>query len=398
MVPPHADASTGALANDDHDAEIPRSTKLAVLVATLGYLVDIYDLILFSVVRTPSLRAIGVPADQLGDTGLLLINAQMLGMLLGGIAWGVLGDKRGRLSVLFGSILMYSLANIANGFVTDVTTYAWLRLIAGIGLAGELGAGVTLVMELLSPRMRGWATTAIAGIGICGALLAVAISKIARSSDVSRGNFFALFAKWDRLKRYLAIILVGVPVWYAIGILVTFSTEIGAAMGMPEAERPDPGIAVACAYSGLAIGDFAAGIASQLAKSRKRALLAFCVMNIFAVLFYFTLGKTSQATFYVGCVLLGIANGYWAVFVTVASEQFGTNLRATATTTAPNFVRGSLVPVSVMYVALRGVFGGVGVGEPLAAIVVGAIVISLSIVSLAAIDETYGKNLDFVET
>lgn len=404
---------------------------LAVVVAALGYLVDIYDLILFTVVRRPSLEAIGVAADQLGDTGLLLLNAQMTGMLIGGIVWGVLGDKRGRLSVLFGSILMYSVANLANGFVTDVTNYAILRFVAGVGLAGELGAGVTLVMELLSPRMRGWATTAIAGIGICGALLAVAVANVAewyvaywiggvlgllllalrvgvlesgmfakvRSSEVSRGNFLALFTNGRRALRYVAVVLVGVPVWYAIGILVAFCSEIGRAMGMPAGEIPDPGIAVAFAYSGLALGDFAAGIVSQIARSRKRALLAFCASNILAVLYYFTIGKTSKEAFYAGCLLLGIANGYWAVFVTVASEQFGTNLRATATTTAPNFVRGSLVLVSLLYLALRDrFFGGVGVGEPMAAIVVGAIVIAVSIASLLGIEETYGKDLDFVET
>ena len=431
VAPAPLDQPTPAAAPPEAERAIPRSTVLAVVVAALGYLVDIYDLILFSVVRTPSLRAIGVPADQLGDTGLLLLNVQMAGMLIGGILWGILGDKRGRLSVLFGSILMYSVANIANGFVTDVTNYALLRFVAGVGLAGELGAGVTLVMELLSPRMRGWATTAIAGIGICGALLAVGVAKIApwyvaywiggvlgllllalrvgvlesgmftrvRTSSVSRGNFLALFSSPRRALRYVAVVLVGVPVWYAIGILVTFSSEIARAMGMPASEIPDPAIAVAFAYGGLAVGDFGAGIASQLARSRKRALLGFCLANIAAVAFYFTIGKTSREAFYVGCLLLGIANGYWAVFVTVASEQFGTNLRATATTTAPNFVRGSLVLVSLLYVALRDrAFGGVGVGEPMAAIVVGVIVIAISIVSLAAIEETYGKDLDFVET
>jgi MFS family permease len=410
---------------------LPRSTVLAVVVAALGYLVDIYDLILFTVVRNPSLRGIGVPETEIADTGLLLLNVQMAGMLLGGIAWGVLGDKRGRLSVLFGSILLYSLANIANGFVTDVPTYAVLRLIAGFGLAGELGAGVTLVMELLDARQRGWATTLIAGIGICGALLAVAIGRttswqvaywiggvlglallglrlgviesgmfdrVKATTEVARGNFLQLFSSRDRTRRYVAIVLVGVPIWYAIGILVAFCDKIGAAMGMPEGARPDPAIAVAFAYAGLAIGDFGAGIASQLAKSRKRALLAFCVGNGAAVAYYFTIGPGSPEAFYAGIFGLGIANGYWAVFVTVASEQFGTNLRATATTTAPNFVRGSLTVVSLTYVAFRDrVFGGENGGEPAAAATVGAIVITISILALLAIDETYGKDLDFVE-
>ncbi len=408
--------------------EIPRSVKLAVLVAALGYLVDIYDLILFGVVRIPSLRAIGVAEDQIDNVGHLLLDVQMSGMLIGGIAWGMLGDKRGRLSVLFGSILMYSVANIANGFVTDVTTYAVLRFVAGVGLAGELGAGVTLVTELLPAKTRGWATTIVAGVGICGALLAVGVSKIATwyvaywiggvlgllllalrvgvfesgmfakmhaRTDVARGNFLSLFSSWDRAKRYVGVVLVGVPIWYAVGILVFFGNAIGGAMGMDP--TPDPAWAVFFCYLGLAIGDFASGIASQLARSRKRALLAFCAFNAVAVAYYFTIGRTSTTAFYGGCLILGIANGYWAVFVTVAAEQFGTNLRATAATTAPNFVRGSLVPVSLVYLALRDAFGGEGSGEPLAAIVIGVVVISVSIASLSAIEETYGKELDFVE-
>lgn len=407
---------------------IPRSVKLAVLVAALGYLVDIYDLILFGVVRIPSLRAIGVPDDQIDNVGHLLLDVQMAGMLVGGVAWGMLGDKRGRLSVLFGSILMYSVANLANGFVSDVPTYAVLRFVAGVGLAGELGAGVTLVTELLPAKTRGWATTIVAGVGICGALLAVGVSKIATwyvaywiggvlgllllalrvgvlesgmfakmhaRTDVARGNFLSLFSSWDRAKRYVGVVLVGVPIWYAVGILVFFGNAIGRAMGMDP--TPDPAWAVFFCYLGLAIGDFASGVASQLARSRKRALLAFCSFNAVAVAYYFTIGRTGTTAFYVGCLILGIANGYWAVFVTVAAEQFGTNLRATAATTAPNFVRGSLVPVSLVYLALRDAFGGEGVGEPLAAIVVGVVVIAISIASLVAIEETYGKELDFVE-
>lgn len=402
----------------------PRSARLAVVVAALGYLVDIYDLILFSVVRIPSLRAIGVPPDRIDAVGVTLLNWQMIGMLTGGILWGVLGDKRGRLSVLFGSILLYSAANLANGFVTDVETYRWLRLLAGIGLAGELGAGITLVSELLDPRARGWATTMVAGIGICGALLAVGVSKIApwnvaywigggmglgllvlrvgvlesglfarvrEKAHVSRGNFLQLFTSWERLRRYLGVVLVGVPIWYAIGILVTFSNAIGAAMGMTEV--PDPAIAVFYAYLGLAIGDFGAGWLSQAMKSRKRALLTFVAMNVLAVAYYFTVGRLSTTLFYAGCLVLGIANGYWAVFVTVAAEQFGTNLRATTATTAPNFVRGSLVVVSLGYAALDATLGS----KPLAAALVGVIVIGVSAAALVAIEETYGKDLDFVE-
>jgi MFS family permease len=400
------------------------SAKIAVAVAALGYLVDIYDLILFSVVRQPSLLAIGVPQADVLPVGVRLLNYQMIGMLIGGILWGVLGDKRGRLSVLFGSILMYSLANIANGFVSDVETYAWLRLIAGIGLAGELGAGVTLVAEMLPKESRGIGTTIVAFVGICGAVLAVIVSwfvpwnwaywlggilglmllamrvgvfesglfEKTKESSVSRGNFFALFAEARRAKRYVSVILSGVPIWFAIGILVTLVPEIAGPTGLGMDPAPQAPTAVLVAYLGLAIGDLGSGLISQLAQSRRRVLTMFMVLNVLAIAGYFTIGASSPVVFY-GCVLLlGIANGYWAVFVTVAAEQFGTNLRATATTTAPNFVRGSVVPMNVAFLALKPSLGVVG-----AALAIGTVVVVVAFVSILGIEETFGKPMDFVE-
>lgn len=405
-------------------APVSASVKLAVLVAALGYLVDIYDLILFSVVRTPSLLSIGVAQADVLTVGVRLLNYQMTGMLLGGILWGILGDKRGRLSVLFGSILMYSLANIANGFVTDVETYAWLRLVAGIGLAGELGAGITLVSEMLPAETRGIGTTIIAGIGICGAILAVIVSwfvpwnqaywlggimgllllamrvgvlesgifQKTKLSTVSRGNFFALFTNRGRALRYVAVILCGVPIWFAIGILVTLAADIAGPEGLRMDPAPAVPTAVLMAYSGLAIGDFASGWISQMVRSRKRVLFAFVGLNVVAIASYFTIGATSTTIFYASVLLLGIANGYWAVFVTVAAEQFGTNLRATATTTAPNFVRGSVVPMNLAFLALRPSLGVVG-----AALAVGTVVVVVAFVAIFGIEETFGKPMDFVE-
>lgn len=401
-----------------------RAVWLAVTVAALGYLVDIYDLILFGVVRVPSLRGIGITdADAIRTVGGQLISWQMWGMLLGGLLWGVLGDRRGRLSVLFGSIVMYSLANIANGFVQSVPQYAAMRFIAGIGLAGELGAGITLVAEMIDKDKRGWATAAIAGIGICGAVLASLVgdllpwrvayfvggglglallllrigvvesgmfSKVKAQTTVSRGNFLALFSTRRRALRYVCVVLCGVPVWYAIGILVLFSKELGAAMGLVGEVKP--GWAVLCAYSGLAVGDFGAGALSQVLGSRKRALWVFVVMACVTVVLYFVLGRISVTLLYVACGLVGVAHGYWAVFVTVASEQFGTNLRATATTTAPNFVRGS-VP---LLVAGFGFFTPM-VGVAGAAALVGAIVLVVALAAIYGLEETFGKDLDFVE-
>ncbi|GMV12325.1 MAG: MFS transporter [Polyangiaceae bacterium] len=395
---------------------------LTVLVAALGYFVDIYDLILFSIVRVKSLAAIGVPKEQILDQGVLLINMQMGGMLIGGILWGVLGDKRGRVSVLFGSIFMYSVANIANGFVQTVPQYAALRLIAGVGLAGELGAGITLVSEIMHRESRGYGTTIVATIGILGAVVAALIGDFfdwrtayfvgggmglallllrvglyesgmfagVKASGVKLGSFSSLFSTFARAKKYLAVILVGVPIWFAVGVLVTFAPELGKAMGMTEA--PAPGRAVMMTYIGLAAGDLASGALSQLLRSRKRVLGGFIGLTALAFVVYFTLAKTSLTTFYGVCLLLGFATGYWAVFVTMASELFGTNIRATVTTTAPNFVRGAVVLLTFGFKQLKDPLGVVG-----SAIAVGVVTLLIAVVSLLALEETFGKSLDYVE-
>ena len=255
--------------------------SIPVIVAALGYFVDIYDLLLFSIVRVPSLHALQVPDDQLLSKGIYLINMQMAGMLIGGIFWGILGDKKGRLSVLFGSILLYSAANIANGFVTNIDQYALLRFIAGIGLAGELGAGITLVAEVLPKEIRGYGTSLVASVGVLGAVLAYFVAdmydwriayfiggglglallvlrfnvfesgifKHIKEKNTSRGNFFMLFTSKKRLLKYLRCIMIGLPIWFVIGILITFSPEFGKAIGLTE--PVNAGKAVMFSYIGL---------------------------------------------------------------------------------------------------------------------------------------------------
>ena len=399
-----------------------RRVMFAIIVAALGYFVDIYDLLLFSIVRQKSLLGVGVPASEVLSKGVLLINMQMTGMLIGGVLWGILGDKRGRLSVLFGSIALYSVANIANGLVHSVEAYAAWRFIAGVGLAGELGAGITLVSEIMPKESRGYGTTIVATIGILGAVVAAQVGKwfdwrvayfvggglglallllrlgvlesgmfeAVKKSTVKRGDFLGLFRSVDRVRRYLAIILVGVPIWYAVGILITFSPELGAAMGMTI--KPEAAAAVKYTYMGLAVGDLASGMFSQAMRSRKRVLIAFILLTAACVGAYFTIAAQSLTTFYVVCGALGFATGYWAVFVTVASEQFGTNVRATVTTTAPNFVRGAVVPLTLGFQALKGTLGLRG-----SAIAVGAVSIVIALIAAATLRETYGKDLDYVE-
>ncbi|MBL8034622.1 MAG: MFS transporter [Leptospiraceae bacterium] len=406
---------------------ISRAAKAAILVSALGYFVDIYDLLLFLIVRKPSLASLGIP-----DTGLAeyLFSIQMAGMLVGGIFWGVLGDKKGRLSVLFGSITMYSLANIANAFITNIEQYAILRFVAGIGLAGELGAGVTLVSELMPKDKRGYGTMIVAGFGIFGAVAASLIGKFLTwqtayiiggvggiallllrigvtesgmfekvlQHDVARGSFLSLFANRARAFKYLNCILIGVPLWFVVGILIGRADKFGAAQHA--LFTPDPGIAIGITYFTLALGDFVAGALSQFIGSRKKIVLYWQLMNIVAITLFLLSSGYSEVYFYGFCAVLGFINGYWAVFVTIAAEQFGTNIRSTVTTTVPNFVRGSVSVMTPLFLFLTGKFGKSAndlSGMIPAAFIVGAIAFLLALWALSGLEESHGKDLDYNE-
>lgn len=397
-----------------------------VIVASLGYFVDIYDLVLFSIVRVKSLNGIGITeAAAVTDQGLYLLNMQMSGMLLGGILWGILGDKRGRLSVLFGSILLYSIANIANGFVQNIDQYGWLRLIAGVGLAGELGAGITLVAESLPKEKRGYGTMIVASVGVSGAMMAywvgdtfgwrnayfigggLGLALLAlragvfesgmfeetKRTDVARGNFMSLFTNGARLSKYIRCLFVGVPFWFLAGILITLAPEFGKAFNL---QGPvTGGLSIFWCYFGLTLGDFTSGGLSQLLKSRMRTLQLFILASAVAVAVYlFGLHGASTTTFYAVCFFVGYAGGFWALFVTVSAEEFGTNIRSTVATTAPNFARGALVLITIAFKALKSqpALGMVG-----AAAIIGAVLLVLAFISASTLPETYGKDLDYVE-
>lgn len=412
--------------------------SLPVIVAALGYFVDIYDLLLFSIVRRPSLISLGVTEEQLFIEGERLLQWQMTGLLLGGLIWGIMGDKRGRLSVLFGSILLYSLANIANGFVSSVEQYKILRFIAGIGLAGELGAGITLVSETLPTHLRGYATAIIATVGLMGAVLANFIAKIfdwqvayfiggglglllliarvsvfesgiflkIKEKAVQRGNFLQLFRNRTRLVKFLGCIFIGLPIWYAIGILVTFSPEFASALSITG--EVVAGDAVMFSYLGLAAGDLSSGFISQKMGSRKKVVAVYILLTLlFILLFLFTPVKTS-GFFYFNCFAIGFGIGYWALFVTIAAEQFGTNLRSTVATSVPNFIRGTVVPLTFLFKLLRdairswyepskGLEAAKSMGIIYGALIVGIFTVIVAFVALRVIDETYGRDLNFEE-
>ncbi|MCX7877032.1 MAG: MFS transporter [Ignavibacteria bacterium] len=399
-----------------------RNIKIIVIVAALGYFVDIYDLVLFGVVRVVSLKALGITDEvSLREIGVMLLNMQMGGMLLGGILWGVLGDKRGRISVLFGSIIMYSVANFLNGMVQDIPQYAVLRFVAGIGLAGELGAGITLVSEVMSKESRGWGTTIVATVGLLGAVVAFLVSDIfdwrtayyvggvmgflllflrigiyesgmfknILKENVKRGHFHELFTNKERFVKYLHCILIGVPLWFVVGILVFFSNNFAKEFGI---EGINPGKSIMYCYIGLAIGDLTSGYLSQVFKTRKKIILLFIILTNLLVIVYLFFNHYGTFYFYSLCMALGFTCGYWAVFVTNASEQFGTNLRATVTTTVPNFVRGAVVPLTIMFE-----FFIPQVGIIYSASIVAALAFVMAYYSVSKLKETYGKDLNYIE-
>lgn len=394
-----------------------------VIVAALGYFVDIYDLLLFSIIRIPSLKSMGLNDTQIAKQGLFIINIQMIGLLVGGIIWGILGDKKGRLKVLYASIILYSIGNIANGFVQTVDQYAMVRFITGIGLAGELGAGITLVSELLPKEKRGIGTSMVAGIGLTGAVVAFFLKEefdwrtcyfiggglgfillllrvgvlesgmfksIQHAASVSKGNFLMLFSNGKRLKKYLSSILIGLPTWYVIGILITFSKEFGTSMGIHGAI--DPGKAVMFAYAAISVGDILAGFVSQWLRSRKKALYVYYVITVIGIIWFFNLQGSDVNTLYVVSALLGFGTGFWAIFVTMAAEQFGTNIRATVATTVPNMVRGSLTLVSLLFTQLQKDVDYVKAGW-----ITGIVVLVVGIISVLLAEETYHKDLNYLE-
>ena len=402
--------------------------NIAVLVSALGYFVDIYDLLLFTIVREPSLgiAGLGVADADMVIASTKIINWQMVGLLLGGIIWGVLGDKKGRLSVLFGSILLYSLANFITGYVTTVDQYALARFVAGLGLAGELGAGITLVSELLPKEKRGIGTSLVAGIGLFGAvfayftfqytqdwricykiggvlgiallLLRISVAesgmfKTVKTQNVSRGNFFMFFTDGTRFRKYLLAILIGLPTWYVIGILVNLSNRF--ARDMYGETLLDSGRAIMFAYAGIATGDILIGLVSQYFKSRKKALFLFYAMAIISGIIFFSPLNQNDTTMYLVCAALGFSTGFWAIFVTMGAEQFGTNLRATAATTIPNMVRGALPLINMMFVGLFQKQWGWTITQ--SGIITGFLVMVIALIAAYFTEETFHKDLNYTE-
>lgn len=413
---------------NQHSQISDKKLIITIIIAALGYFVDIYELLLFSIVRKPSLLGIGVADENIAmlEASAKVINWQMIGLLIGGVLWGVLGDKKGRLSVLFGSILLYSVANFATGYVQTVEQYAWARFIGGIGLAGELGAGITLISEIMPKKNRGLGTSLVAGIGLLGAVFAYFVFKLTndwrlcykiggvmgivllllrvsvaesmmfakvKAENISRGNFFMFFNNKTRFKKYMLAILIGLPTWYVIGILMNFSNRF--ASDLYTGSLIDSGKATMFGYIGISIGDITVGLVSQYFKSRKKALYIFYALTIVFSFFYFSSFNNSDSNMYLICGLLGFSSGFWAIFVTMGAEQFGTNLRATAATTIPNMVRGALPIMNLMFIELFQESMKWSLIQ--SGIVTGAIVMVIAIIAAIFTEDTFKKDLNYVE-
>ncbi len=425
------------------DHKRPFMTYFIIVVAALGYFVDIYDLILFNVVKKDSLATIlqGASPEVLKSTGISLFNFQMTGMLIGGLLWGIWGDKKGRLSVLFGSILLYSLANIVNAFVTTVPMYAFVRVIAGIGLAGELGAGITLVSETMSKEKRGYGTMIIVSFGALGAVAAALVGangqaignflgglfnttfanwqvayilggvlgllllmlrvgtiesgmfKNVLQTNVAKGDISMLFNNKERFLKYLNCILIGLPIWYFIGLIVANSELIWAKELGIEGKVVN-GTALMYAYIGLSVGDVFSGLISQALRSRRKVVLIYLAFSITLTTYYLFFARgLSAESFYTLSFLIGAATGYWAIFVTIAAEQFGTNIRSTVTNTTPNFVRGSVPLITMLFQFLA----SHGLSNVASAFLVGLFCMGLALYAILKAKETFGKDLDYVE-
>lgn len=415
--------STTAAANSKAFNAPTRHVAFLILVASLGYFVDIYDLLVFSIVRVKSLTDIGVKAADIKTVGVSIINWQMFGLLLGGLLWGVIGDKLGRIKVLFGSILLYSVANFVNGFITSVDQYIIVRFIAGIGLAGELGAGITLVAETMQREKRGYGTMIVSVIGLFGAAGANFVAKnwdwhiayfvgaglgilllilrvgtfesgmyknLEGQATISKGNFLKLFTNWKRFKKYLFCILVGAANWYVIGVLVTLAPEFGKHLGSVKPLSAGDGIFYT--YLGISLGGLAAGLLSQITRSRKLTVVVFVLISAASVVVYLSSKGITPGQFLWVCLFMGFGVGYWPIFVTIPAEQFGTNLRATVTTTVPNFIRASLIPINSVFTLFCAKYDWITAGYIMMGI--------LSLVALFAISqlkETFTTDLDFVE-
>jgi MFS family permease len=403
-------------------AQYSRKDILMISVAALGYFVDLYDMLIFSSERVEALGSIGVAKQKMGEVGLMLQNYQMLGLVIGGFLFGILADKFGRLRVLFASILLYSVANIGNAFVTNVPAFAVARLIAGIGLAGELGVALSWISESLKPQQRTIATTIVSAFGLLGGVVAAIMathfhwqtsymiggimglvllafrvslneSKLfeqTRQSSAKKGNLFQLLSNKKQLKKFVLCVLSGAPAFVLLSIYVTLAPEFGAAFGITEQISVAHGIMVFLIV--FAMSDVACGLLSKIMRKRKTPLLIFACLQILSIGYYLLVPPQTVEAFYFRCMLLGFSAGYWGILITNSLEQFGTNIRATVATSTPSLIRGMTIPASIFFTVVSKQTSLVTAGA-----IVGFSLVAISIVSILLLDDKFENDLNFME-
>jgi MFS transporter, putative metabolite:H+ symporter len=400
-----------------------KALALGIIVSALGFFVDLYDIMALGAVGEASLKSIGITDKALLEKGVTTLqNWQMGGMVIGGFLWGIIGDKYGRLKVLFGSIILYSLFTLLNAFVLNLNQYVICRFIAGIGLAGELGAGITLVSEQMQKEKRGLGPAIIAGFGVLGAIVAVFISKIynwqtvfivggvlgfcllilrvgvvesglfkiTQHTKVSKGNFLIILRNKNYLKKFICILLVGIPGWYANGILIQLTPYVSESMGMTVI--PSKGTVIIYFFIALCVGDIMGGVISQWLKSRKKSIYLFLSLHAVMLLLFFTIGKTSVQVYYTIFAGIGFSVGFVIQLFTLAAENFGTNIRTLVTSSGLNLVRAWVIPCSLAYTWLNNNFT---ILKWQSAAAIGFVAIVLALFALRQLDETFDNDLEF---
>ena len=393
---------------------------LTVLVVALGYFIDAYDLLIFSAVRKVSLMDLGVAETDTLNIGISLLNFQLIGLMIGGVLWGILADKFGRKTILFSSILIYSISNIANSYISSVDMYYWLRFIAGIGLAGELGVGISLITENIAKERRTVSTTVVSFFGMLGAatggwlgsvfhwqtcfliggfagflllLLRLNVEEShmylgIKDSKVKKGNILLILKNPKSLITYFFCTLAGSSSFLFIGMFIQSTPEFGKIFNI----SVTAGVALVWYYVGASISEVIAGILSKLLKERKAPIYIFYAISLLAIVIFCVHTPSSPRIYYIHCSLLGFGLGWWSMLITLSAELFGVNTRATAATSIPTFARAWNIPFTSVFknnIPKLGILNS--------AFAVGVIVIALAIISATTIKETFENEANFIE-
>jgi MFS family permease len=401
----------------------PKAVALGIIVSALGFFVDLYDIMALAAIGENSLKDIGVSENAIKGNLNYLQSMQMFGMLIGGFLWGIVGDKYGRLKVLFGSIILYSAFTLLNAFVTNTGQYVACRFLAGLGLAGELGAGITLVSEQMKKEKRGLGPAIIAGFGVLGAIVAVIVGKnydwktvyivggvlgflllilrfgvvesglfkMAKLAKASKGNFLIILRNKNYLKKFICILLVGIPGWFVNGVMMQFSNYISKSMGMDPI--PDKGKVIIFFFVALSLGDVLGGLVSQWLKSRKKSIYIFLFAHLLMLLLFFTVARTSVQLYYAIFAGLGLTVGFVIQLFTLAAENFGTNIRTLVTSSGLNLVRGWVIPLGALFAWMN---GPLHIIEWKSVAIIAFSVALVSLLALTQLDETFHNDLEFV--